>query len=163
MFSSANGEPYRRPNLATSREDNRDAVTLTWMETPFGAAPDSTFYHGIDYSTGVPLDAPRYWEQPINASEDQHPVPLYAPGRNICLATRTTPTYQRRMVASWDQGQRMIIVPVPIAFPWRPAVARHAGGPGSPGPTDEVVFVTYEGANTLNPSDFRVRLMLRRL
>ena len=164
LFPNTTADAYRRPNLSTSREDTVDTVTLTWMEDRDSQlSADRSLFHEIDYGAGFPADSARYWLPPTNLSEDQHPVPLLAPGKSLCVATRTTPGLQRRMLASWDQGHMMLLVPTPISFPWRPAVARHPGGPGSPGTTDQVVFLTYEGANNLNPSDFRVRLMLRKL
>lgn len=155
-------DPYRRPNLSTSRTDAYDNVSLAFAQDFLpSSAVDLTHFMDVDYSHGFPVVTPRYWNPPANSGGDYHPVPLHAKGKHFCLASRVVPNGQRRLIASFAEGQSMILLPTPISHPWRPALVSHPGGPGNPGYNGEVVFITYEGANNLNPANYQIRLTIR--
>ena len=124
---------------------------------------DGVEFHDIDFTHGSPIDTPRYWQAGSGGKGDYHPVPVHTQGKHYCLAARSLSNGQRRLIASYDEGQTMVNVPSQVNFPWRPAVGYHQGGNGNPGSNVEVVFLVYEGDDTLNTSLFRVRMFIKML
>lgn len=163
-FATSSADPFRRPNLSSSRLDTEDNVSISFMEDRDTLAIDQVLFYDIDYSHGAaPIVTPRYWLPKTAGVGDYHPVPVHGKNKHFCLASRTAASGSRRLIAGYDEGQTMLNVPTTVNFPWRPAVGYHQGGNGNPGSNVEVVFITYEGGASLNTSLYRVRMMIKML
>ncbi|MDP7062401.1 MAG: hypothetical protein QF489_05635 [Planctomycetota bacterium] len=148
----------RRPNLSTSRFDNQNSVSLTWGHEDIWYKIIS---RQIQYQPSGTAVQNLYWN---NSPLHEDTLPAVAHGANISrftLATRAFPNSNALIVARSHQMD-MLEIPTSVDYPLRPAVAlleedNCAGG------IDQFLYTAYEGANTENPNDFRIHLVIRRV
>jgi len=144
----------RRPNLATSRQDRKNAVSLSWMVQDTGGTDTDTSYEELT----LPATGPASWSDlgfPNLAWVDHRmPVPVHGANQlRICLSSEGSA--QPRAGVAWLPMQQ-VLLPLPPApmDKWRFAADLWEPGNG------QVLAVTWESP-TGPAGVFRVQIILR--
>ncbi|MCP4094216.1 MAG: hypothetical protein GY747_12280 [Planctomycetes bacterium] len=161
FFTRNPSRSQRRPNLSASRFDNQNSVSLTWGHDEIWFLADKIVSRQIHYQPSGAVVQNLYWK---NHALYEDSLPAVAHGANISrftLATRAFANSNALIVARSLQLD-MIEIPTAVDFPLRPATALLEEDNGSGG-IDQFLFTTYEGANTENPIDFSIHLVIHRV
>lgn len=151
----------RRPNLSTSRFDNQNSVSLTWGQDEVWFLTDKIVSRQIQYQPSGVAVQNLYWQ---NNPSYEDALPTIVHGANISrftLATREYPNKNVLLVARSLEVD-MLEIPTPVDYPLRPSATLREKDDGAGG-IDQFLYVTYEGADTENPIDFRVHVKIHRV
>ena len=145
----------RRPNLATSRTDLTNSVSLTWIEQGLNLFADlDVRYAELEFFGGAGPGAVTLTGFPFpNLSNRDHalPVPIHSSGFRTVVCSRwyTLATSIVAFSAMPPRSERRL--PTPVNWAWRPAVdLLEIGAPGTAG--SRLIPVSYEG-ESLSSSD----------
>jgi hypothetical protein len=161
FFSRDPNRGQRRPNLSTSRFDNQNSVSLTWGQDEVWFLTDKIMSRQIQYQPTGSTVQNLYWN---NSPTFEDALPVIVHGANISRFTLATRAYanSNALLVARSLQQDMIEIPTAVDYPLRPAAALMEEDDGAGG-IDQYLFTTYEGANTENPIDFRVHLVIHRV
>ncbi len=157
FFTNFINRHQRRPNLATSRDDARNTVSLTWMEDEVTFwRSNAIFGLELDYGpgTGPPTTRPLFWPNE-NGREDTLPVVVHGTDKlRFILGVRGFSSGDRLLLSRTKEAD-IFQLPTAIKWPWRPAAAL-VESTNMAGVTSKLLLVTYEGSESGNPTDYRI-------
>ncbi|MGB0684910.1 MAG: hypothetical protein ACPGQD_01775 [Planctomycetota bacterium] len=157
FFTNFINRHQRRPNLAASRDDNVNSVSLTWMEDEVTFwRSNAIFGLELDYGpgTGPPTTRPLYWPNE-NGREDTLPAVVHGTDKlRFILGVRGFSSGDRLLLSRTKEAD-IFELSTAIKWPWRPA-ADLVENTNMAGVTNKLLFVTYEGSESGNPTDYRI-------
>ena len=151
----------RRPNLATTKLDTRNSVSLTWIDDEVALWKTNSLHsRNIDYTIpGASTIDDLFWENSVY-HEDTHATIVHGPQQQrYTLGVRFFSSSVRILVARSKQRD-MIELPTAVNTAKRPAsqLVEFPAGSG-----EFKLFTCYEGSDTGNPRDYRVHLVVFRV
>jgi hypothetical protein len=158
--------PQRRPMLATSTLDAENTILLAWNEDLATGSPDQIFFDRYVFQTGGipgylgPFQG--YWNHSL-IHQEALPKPVQTSDSSLCFATRDYGS-DRIVHAGYEQSgsgwSGMVNVPATVLFPWRAAVDVLEIPRPSGGPMRQFFAITYEGADTRDPDQYAIHLLV---
>lgn len=151
----------RRPNLATSRLDTKNSVSLTWIDDEYVPWKNNTLHsREITYPlSGPPSVQPLHWENSI-WREDTHATIAHGPNsQRYTFGARFFGASVKILVGRSLQAD-MREYPTAVNTAKRPAVqlVEFPAGSGT-----FKLFSTYEGSDSGNPQDYEIRFQILRI
>jgi len=148
----------RRPNLATSRHDRPDSLSIAWMEEPLGGGDVDVHHRQVEWTTAGPQVSESGFPNPPAVSH-RLPVPVHGDGPlRLCLASEGTGALPRRLVV-WDPLRHpsgLLPLLSGTRDEWRPATAL-LDNPALP---PQVLAIVWESP-TGPAGEYRIQLILR--
>ncbi|MDA0666390.1 MAG: hypothetical protein O3A50_01240 [Planctomycetota bacterium] len=151
----------RRPNLATSRLDTQNTVSMTWVDDEVVLwKSNSILSRQITYSTpGASTVDNLYWENSV-FHEDTHATIVHGPQhQRYTLGARFLINSVKILLGHSTQTD-MVVVPTAVTTSKRPA-AQLVEFPAGSGQFN--LFMCYEGSDSGNPQNFLVHLVVFRV
>lgn len=151
----------RRPMLATSRLDNKNSISLTWVDDEYVPWKNNTIHsREITYPpSGQPSVQPLHWQNSI-FHEDTHSTIAHGPNQQrYSFGVRFFFASTRILVGRSLQGD-MLEYPAATLTAKRPAVEL-VEFPAASG--QYKLFSTYEGHDSGNPTDYEVHFRILRI
>ncbi len=151
----------RRPNLATSRFDTRNSVSLSWGQDEVWFSTDKIVTRQITYQTSGSTIQNLYW---ANTALHQDTLPTSACGANALRFTFATREFGgiNELIVARSVERDMHVIPTTAPHPLRPATALreyYTGGGG----IGQHMYITYEGSSSHGASDYMVHLIIRKV
>ena len=151
----------RRPNLATSKLDARNNVSLTWVDDEVVLWKSNSIHsRQITYSTpGASTIDNLYWDNSV-VLEDTHAAIVHGPQQQrYTLGARSFINTQIILIGRTAQAD-MNKIPTAVTHSKRPA-AQLVEFPAGSGAFK--LFMCYEGSDSGNPRDYLVHLVVFRV
>ncbi|TAH34538.1 MAG: hypothetical protein EYC70_16520 [Planctomycetota bacterium] len=152
------GNLVRRPNLATSRMDASDSISLAFAYAADGSALADVGYHELTWD-GVGIQSTDLGYPNLSSSSDTMPAPAHGINLRLCFADRGSLSSPKLMSFLKSINGRLLQVGT-VARPWRPAVEVMEPAPAGSG-ASLYVPLTYEAPSVSGP--LRVFLSITRL
>ena len=161
---SALQDRQRRPNVAASRLDQRNAVSLAWTDTPDGPGDIDTRYVEVNFtggpSSGV-VSVTDYGFPNLSNRSDYHPIPVHGRSLRLALGVRLFPAEQRLLYHEAVPAVVTDVIASPASDVWRPAAdLLEFGTPGTP--RSRLLPITYEATES-GAGDRRIHLVMFRI
>lgn len=149
----------RRPNLATSRLDASNSISLSYLHMADGSALADVGYHDLNFD-GIAVGTSNLNYPNLGGTSDSMPVPAHGATIRFCFADRGAFSSPKLMTFLKSVNGRLMQVST-VAKPWRPAVEVLEPAPGDSG-SFSFVPLTYEAPRNGN-GPLRVYLQISRL
>ncbi len=151
----------RRPNVATSRADHRNSVSVTWVDDEVSPLKTNTIHSRevVFDNPGGPTVETLFWGNNI-LREDTHAAIAHGPQRQrYTFGVRFFPSAAQILVGRTTQTD-MTTFPVAVRYAKRPAVSL-VEFPAASGRYK--LFASYEGDNLNNPEAYQVHFVVVRV
>ncbi|TAH35965.1 MAG: hypothetical protein EYC70_12005 [Planctomycetota bacterium] len=135
----------RRPNLAGSRLDGANSVSLAFLDAPDSTGDIDTEHRELFWD-GADITMTDFVFPNLGNKNDNVPVPIHGSSLRACLAVRedTTEDQLKAFIPSVPTTPFRSLKS-PVSHPWRPAVDLMEPAPADITNGDLLLPVTYEG------------------